>query len=144
MCPSGATCLPADCWFQWDGTLKIQLCVGLVQSGSHHHHFIECNLFSPRYSWKIAHLAWNNNHSLTKCFTVFGLNMPHEIYHTNKSCVLQFLSDRRCLKYEVWKVELNNDVPIFFYITESCSAAIFVILTILFFIMIEIKFKNLF
>jgi len=29
---------------------------GLVQSG-HHHHFIECTVFSPWYSWKIAHLA---------------------------------------------------------------------------------------
>jgi hypothetical protein len=37
--------------------------VGLVHSG-HHYHFIECNLFSPWYSWKIAHLAFNNNHSL--------------------------------------------------------------------------------
>ena len=25
----------------------------------------ECNLFSPWYGWKIAHLALNNNHSLT-------------------------------------------------------------------------------
>ena len=39
--------------------------VGLVQSRHHHHNFIECNLFSPWYSWKIAHLALNNNHSLT-------------------------------------------------------------------------------
>ena len=38
--------------------------VGLVQSG--HHHLIECNLFSPWYSWKIAHLALNNKHSLTR------------------------------------------------------------------------------
>jgi len=32
--------------------------VGLVQSNHHyHHHLIECNFFSPLYSWKIAHLA---------------------------------------------------------------------------------------
>jgi hypothetical protein len=41
-----------------------RLLPSLVQSG-HHHHFIEYNLFSPWYSWKIAHLALNNNHSLT-------------------------------------------------------------------------------
>jgi len=39
-------------------------CVGLVQKD--HHHLIECNLLSPRYNWKIAHLALNNNHSLTQ------------------------------------------------------------------------------
>ena len=38
--------------------------VGLEQSGPHHHHLIENNLFSPWYSWKIAELALNNNHSL--------------------------------------------------------------------------------
>jgi len=43
--------------FQWTSTKKIQLSVfGLVQSG-HHHHFIEFNLFSPWYNWKISHLA---------------------------------------------------------------------------------------
>ena len=36
-------------------------CVVLVQSG---HHFIECNLFSPWYIWKIAHLVLNNNQKL--------------------------------------------------------------------------------
>ena len=41
-----------------------RLLPSLVQSG-HHHHFIEYKLFSPWYSWTIAHLALNNNHSLT-------------------------------------------------------------------------------
>ena len=49
--------------FQWTSTIKIQR-VGLVQSG-HHHHFIECNLFSAWYSWKIPELVLSNNHSLT-------------------------------------------------------------------------------
>jgi hypothetical protein len=32
----------------------------------HHYHLMECNLFSSCvYSWKIAHLALNCNHSLT-------------------------------------------------------------------------------
>ena len=37
MCPSGATCLSADCCFsELDYANSIQL-VGLVQSGPHHH-----------------------------------------------------------------------------------------------------------
>jgi hypothetical protein len=51
--------------FQWASAIKIQLCVGLVQCG-HHHHLIEINVFLPWYSWKIAELALNNNHSLTQ------------------------------------------------------------------------------
>jgi len=38
--------------------------IGLVQSG-YHYHLIECNFFSQCYNRKIAHLALNNNHSLT-------------------------------------------------------------------------------
>ena len=30
----------------------------------HHRHLIECDLFLPWYSWKIAHLALNYNHRL--------------------------------------------------------------------------------
>ena len=59
MCPSGATCLPADCCFSelelyksnsacWCSTIK---------------------LFSPRYCWTIAELALNNNHSFTHNFS---------------------------------------------------------------------------
>ena len=29
----------------------------------------KCNLFSPRYSWKIAHLVFNNKHSLINSLT---------------------------------------------------------------------------
>jgi len=41
--------------FQWDSTKQNPTKrVGLVQGGySHHHHLIE--MFSPWYSWKIAH-----------------------------------------------------------------------------------------
>ena len=38
-------------------------CVSLVQIG-HCCHPMECNLFSPWYSWKIAHLTLNSNHSI--------------------------------------------------------------------------------
>ena len=51
--------------FQWASTIKIQLRV-LVQ---HKVDLIiiplKISLFSPWYSWKIAELALNNNHSLT-------------------------------------------------------------------------------
>ena len=65
MCPSGVTCLPANCCFSELVLKKIQLsCVGLVQHWLHHHHLIEINLFSPWYSWKIAVLAFKQQ-SLT-------------------------------------------------------------------------------
>ena len=50
----------------WDSIIKIQPSVnpmkrvGLVQSGHPYHLY----LFSPWYSWKIAHLVLNCNHSL--------------------------------------------------------------------------------
>ena len=37
--------------------------VGQVQN--RHHHLIKCNIFSRWYSWRIAHMALNNNYSLT-------------------------------------------------------------------------------
>jgi hypothetical protein len=49
--------------FQWASTIKIQIRVLVyIDSGPH---LINCNLFLPWYGWKIAHLALNNNHSLT-------------------------------------------------------------------------------
>ena len=51
--------------FQWASTIEIQLSVLVLEQSRHHHHFIENNLFSPWYSWKIAYLELNNNHSLT-------------------------------------------------------------------------------
>jgi len=60
-----ATCLPANCCFSVPALYKDSIQhVGLVRSRNHHNHFIECNLFSPWYGWKIAHLVLNNNHSL--------------------------------------------------------------------------------
>ena len=48
------------------------MCVGLVQSGPHHHHLIF--LFSPWYSWKISELALSNNQSLTYFCSIFYFN----------------------------------------------------------------------
>ena len=41
--------------FQWANTIKIQLNVFGIMQSERHHHFIECNLFLPWYSWTIAH-----------------------------------------------------------------------------------------
>ena len=64
MCPSGATCLSADCCFSeltlsksnsvWWSSYKADLIIISLKN----------NLFSPWYSWKVAELALNNNHSL--------------------------------------------------------------------------------
>ena len=52
--------------FQWASTIKIQLGV-LVKNKADLTIIIslEINLFLPQYSWTIAELALNNNHSLT-------------------------------------------------------------------------------
>ena len=53
--------------FQWTSTIKIPAKgVGLLQNRSrHHYHPIKINFFSPWYSWKIAHLAFISNNSLS-------------------------------------------------------------------------------
>ena len=57
--------------FQWASTIKIQIRVLVyIASGPH---LINCNLFLPWYGWKIAHLALNNNHSLTP---IAYINLP--------------------------------------------------------------------
>ena len=55
-CPSGTICLHVDWWFS--STIQIQVS---YWSSTNRHHLIECSL--PPI--KIAHLALNNNHSLT-------------------------------------------------------------------------------
>ena len=62
--------LTADCCFSKLALSKLSRCVGFLHCG-HYHHFIKCNLFSPWYSWKIAHLALNSNHSLSDCHLIF-------------------------------------------------------------------------
>ena len=50
--------------FQWASTIKIQLSM-LVLYKADIIISSECNLFLPWHSWKIIHLALNNNNSLT-------------------------------------------------------------------------------
>ena len=51
--------------FQWASTIKIQLSM-LVYYKADLIISLKINLFSPSYSWKIAELTLNNNHSLTQ------------------------------------------------------------------------------
>jgi hypothetical protein len=67
MCPSGATLyIRGPFLFQSASTTNDTIeCVRLAQS-SHHYHVLACNLISPWCSWKIVHVALNNNdHSFT-------------------------------------------------------------------------------
>jgi hypothetical protein len=67
--------------FQWANTIKNSTWhVCLVQRG-YHYHLIKCNLFSPSYSWKIAHFALNNNHSFTHSPYYLRLIMTHAIHY---------------------------------------------------------------
>ena len=51
--------------FQWASTKQIQLSVLVWYKANHIIISLKINMFSPLYSWKIAELALNNNHSLT-------------------------------------------------------------------------------
>jgi hypothetical protein len=49
--------------FQWASTIKIQLSLLVYYKADLINISLKINLFSPWYSWKIAELALNNNHS---------------------------------------------------------------------------------
>ena len=53
-----------------------------MQSGDHH---IKCTFFSPWYSWKITHLMFNNNSSLTPLQSQEILNRPVFVLEILKS-----------------------------------------------------------
>jgi hypothetical protein len=88
MCQSGATCLPADCCFSEIALYNPTKHVVLVQSG-HHHHSIECNLFSPWYSWLIVHLALNNTHSHSNYKWVLLIYNTHTHISTRSTLIPQ-------------------------------------------------------
>jgi hypothetical protein len=50
--------------FEWASTTKIQLSVLVLNKADLITLSLKIKLFSPWYSWKIAELALNNNHSL--------------------------------------------------------------------------------
>jgi hypothetical protein len=59
--------------FQWASAIKKQLGVLVKNKVDLIIISLKINLFSPWYSWKIAELALNNNHSLTQ--NVYGLSV---------------------------------------------------------------------
>ena len=64
-CPSGATLSTRRLLFQWASTIKMQLSMLVLYKTDLIIISLKINLFSPWYSWQIAELAVNNNHSLT-------------------------------------------------------------------------------
>ena len=51
--------------FQWASTIKIQLSVLVKYKADLPS--LECNLFSPWYSWRIAYFALNSKYSVIQC-----------------------------------------------------------------------------
>ena len=82
-------------------TIKFQLrslfLFGLVQCG--HHHIIECNLFSPRYSWNIYHFDVKRQ-SLTHSGTisVLPLHIYRHILKNNMHWSMNFVDVARASK----------------------------------------------
>jgi hypothetical protein len=91
MYPSVPIYLSANC-FRWASIIKnTTKRVGLVQSGPYHH-FIEINLFSPWYSWKIVELALSNNHSLpSSIWTFASVPFPYFSNIHYVRCLLHFV-----------------------------------------------------
>ena len=74
--------------FQWASTIKIQLSVLVYNKADLIIISLKINLFSPWYSWKIAELALNNNHSLTWIASLhIKLATHHFAIHIFPGCV---------------------------------------------------------
>jgi hypothetical protein len=73
MCLSLATCLPVNCSLSCYYNNPIKR-VDLKQRG-HHHHCIECNLFSPWSSWKFCIIAVSEY--LTRSVTWWNLTLSN-------------------------------------------------------------------
>ena len=58
--------------FQWASIINIQHSVLIQYKAGVIIISTRCNFFSPRYSWKISHLALHNNHSVT-FYRIYGL-----------------------------------------------------------------------
>ena len=67
--------------------LRLMVSFGLIQCG-HRHHIIECNLFSPWYSWNVYHFGvkWQ---SLTHSGTLSFLHIYRKCWHIlkNNKCI---------------------------------------------------------
>jgi len=84
-CQSGATCLFTGLLLKWASTIKIQLSMLVYFKADLIIISLKIKLFSPWYSWKIAVLALNNNHSLTHSF--------------HQPCCLDYVPFLQCLHW---------------------------------------------
>ena len=73
--------------FQWAST--VQFCL----ESRHHHHLIECYLFSLLYIRIIAHLAWNKNHSFTHSLEIINVlrNIRRNIWYNKNDILLTYV-----------------------------------------------------
>ena len=121
--------------FQWASTIKIQLSM-LVYYKADLIISLKINLFSPSYSWKIAELALNSNHSLLfninisllahnlkylkKGYFLFSGNPDENIHVLTGLMVTQslpsFLSPT-CLKANLYKISIYSNK---FFIIFTC------------------------
>ena len=79
--------------FQWTSTIKIELSVLVKYKADLIMISLTINLFSPRYSWKIAELALNSNHSLPPIDQQFviGGSLPVKYFDsTNYTPVISY------------------------------------------------------
>jgi hypothetical protein len=101
--------------FQWTSTIKIQLSM-LVKYKADLIISLKINLFSLWYSWKIAELVLNNNHSLTPLKTDWRENIFRFYCYIGNNFIFDFLNNRISIqKY------LNNKISIQKYLNNRIS-----------------------
>jgi hypothetical protein len=89
ICPSGVTCLPADCWFndlalsQSNYASKTDMAIIIISS--------ICRLLSPWYSWKIGVKPHSLTHARARALT-------HSLTHSLTHKVLAYKSATFWLK----------------------------------------------
>ena len=104
--------------FQWASAIKIQLSVLVYYKVNLIIISLKVNLFSPCYSWKIAELALNNNHSL-KVLIHFSSDIAWFLNSTflshfivsfsfqNKSFSVRIISSSLSSQWRTWKDTLS-------------------------------------
>jgi hypothetical protein len=89
--------------FQWTSTIK-----NPTEQSRHHHHLIDCNLYTWWYSWNIAHLALNNNQSLTLLSIYRRLELATKKLWSQTLCKIYY----KIYKYSI-KVCVHNTLYIY-------------------------------
>jgi hypothetical protein len=104
--------------FQWASIMKIQRSVLVQYKADLIIISLKINLLSPWYSWKIAELALNNNHSITLFKT--SLTPPLFLSSCTKpgmwSVMYICVWDRYFLCFYRWTNSFDTDVGFFYFI----------------------------